>query len=257
MTGDWLNGKPETMNIKICGLTRSEQVQAIAALRPQYLGFICVPQSPRFVAPERLCHLTQDLPPEVLPVGVFANADLETLTATVEQGGLRGIQLHGAESPDFCQAVRQRFPQAYLIRALRIRTAADLAHAQTYGTQAPDAAPAARPDRPLSDRPLLDRPLSDRPLVDALLLDAYHPQQLGGTGETLDWPMLRQFQPPIPWFLAGGLRPDNVAEALALVSAQGVDVSSGVERSPGDKDLDRVAAFIAAVRQHTPPLSGS
>ncbi|MGA1626177.1 MAG: phosphoribosylanthranilate isomerase, partial [Prochlorothrix sp.] len=82
----------------------------------------------------------------------------------------------------------------------------------------------------------------------ALLLDAYHPQQLGGTGETLDWDMLRQFQPAVPWFLAGGLRPDNVTEALGLVQSQGVDVSSGVERSPGDKDLDRVAAFIEAVR---------
>lgn len=213
-----------TLQTKICGLTRSDQVQAIAALRPHYLGFICVPQSPRFVTPEQIQALTPDLPAEVCPVGVFANPDLDGLTTTVTVGGLGGIQLHGNESLGFCWDVRRRFPAAFLIKALRIRTARDLDLAATYGGG--EATP-----------------------IDALLLDAYHPQQLGGTGETLDWAMLRQFQPPVPWFLAGGLRPDNVAEALALVQAQGVDVSSGVERSPGDKDLDRVAAFLRAVRQ--------
>ena len=80
--------------------------------------------------------------------------------------------------------------------------------------------------------------------VDTLLLDAYHPQQLGGTGHTLDWESLQQFRPSVPWLLAGGLKPDNVPEALKLLKPDGIDLSSGVERSPGDKDLAKVAQLF-------------
>ena len=80
--------------------------------------------------------------------------------------------------------------------------------------------------------------------VDTLLLDAYHPQQLGGTGKTLDWTLLQQFNPSCPWFLAGGLTPDNIVEALSQVKPSGIDLSSGVESAPGDKDLDKVAKLF-------------
>ncbi len=80
--------------------------------------------------------------------------------------------------------------------------------------------------------------------IDTLLLDAYHPQQLGGTGQTLDWTMLQKFSPSCPWFLAGGLTPDNILDALSLVQPNGIDLSSGVETKPGDKDLDRVAKLF-------------
>ncbi|MEB3274425.1 MAG: phosphoribosylanthranilate isomerase [Prochlorothrix sp.] len=240
--------------IKICGLTRSDQVAAIAAHYPQfrapnYLGFICVPQSPRFVSPAQIRILTQALPSQITPVGVFANATLDEVVETVTVGQLRGIQLHGDESLEFCWSVRRRFPDLVLVKALRIRTAADLERALAYG-QGMGSAEKLGGD-PAGDSggdPSDANPGPRLTPIDALLLDAYHPQQLGGTGETLDWDMLRQFQPAVPWFLAGGLRPDNVTEALGLVQSQGVDVSSGVERSPGDKDLDRVAAFIEAVR---------
>ncbi len=84
--------------------------------------------------------------------------------------------------------------------------------------------------------------------VDTLLLDAYHPQQLGGTGKTLDWTMLEQFSPSCPWFLAGGLTADNIVEALSQVNPSGIDLSSGVERTPGDKDLDKVAMLFRAAK---------
>jgi phosphoribosylanthranilate isomerase len=84
--------------------------------------------------------------------------------------------------------------------------------------------------------------------VNTLLLDAYHPQQLGGTGKTLDWNMLQQFSPNCPWFLAGGLTPDNIVEALNQVKPSGIDLSSGVERAPGDKDLDKVAQLFARLQ---------
>ena len=80
--------------------------------------------------------------------------------------------------------------------------------------------------------------------VDTLLLDAYHPQQLGGTGQTLDWQMLQQFSPSCPWFLAGGLTPDNIVAALSQVKPDGIDLSSGVELKPGDKDLTKVAKLF-------------
>jgi phosphoribosylanthranilate isomerase len=84
--------------------------------------------------------------------------------------------------------------------------------------------------------------------VDALLLDAYHPHLLGGTGKTLDWETLQQFRPSCPWLLAGGLTPENVIDALSLLQPSGIDLSSGVERSPGDKDLGKVARLFENVR---------
>jgi phosphoribosylanthranilate isomerase len=83
--------------------------------------------------------------------------------------------------------------------------------------------------------------------VDTLLLDAYHPQMLGGTGKTLNWETLAEFHPPLPWFLAGGLTPENIGEALTRLHPDGIDLSSGVERSPGDKDLDQVALLFEQI----------
>lgn len=213
------------MQIKICGLMRSEQLQGVLALEPNYVGFICVPRSPRYLTPQQLGDLWRSRPPDsgkTQGVGVFADADLETIAATLAQAPLGGIQLHGGESVAFCRQVKQRWPDVQVIKALRIRGEEDLAQAVAYGEG-----------------------------VDALLLDAYHPQQLGGTGVTLDWEALGTWRSPVPWFLAGGLTPDNVAEALGQVQPDGVDVSSGVERSPGNKDLHRVAAFIQAVRSQS------
>lgn len=146
-------------------------------------------------------------------IGVFANADIDTMTATALVGGLTGIQLHGDESPDDCKTLRTVLPELELIKAFRIRVASDL-EATTFA------------------------PYTET--IDTFLLDAYHPDQLGGTGQTLDWDALEAFTPSKPWFLAGGLKPANVREALTRLHPTGIDVSSGVERSPGDKDLQQV-----------------
>ena len=206
------------MRIKICGLTQVDQAVAIATMGATVLGFICVQQSPRYVNPETIRTIVQALPP-IDRFGVFANAPLDLLKQTVTIGQLSGVQLHGQESPTECQQIRSAMPQVELIKALRIRSAQDLEQVTHYA-----------------------------PYVDTFLLDAYHPQQLGGTGHTLDWQILQTFQPPRPWFLAGGLRPDNVATALSLLSPDGIDLSSGVETSPGHKDLEKVRQLITAVR---------
>jgi phosphoribosylanthranilate isomerase len=200
------------MRIKICGLKQVEQALSIAHLGFKTLGFICVPTSPRYLEPPLLQKLILALPTELETIGVFAHSDLQAIEEVVEMTGLGGIQLHGAESPDFCRRVKELFPQLELIKALRISCPQDLRLSQNY-----------------------------KDCVDTLLLDAYHPHKLGGTGHTLPWETLKDFQSPCPWFLAGGLNPHNITEALQWLSPQGLDLSSGVERSPGDKDLEKVA----------------
>lgn len=209
------------LRIKICGLRDPQQAIAIADLGATAIGFIAVEQSPRYVAPAQLLQLTQALQathPKVDRVGVFADAPLAALEAYVA-AGITSIQLHGAETPADCQRWRDRFPDLELIKALRIRSTADLALAESFTDY-----------------------------VDTLLLDAYHPQMLGGTGATLDWQSLQAFRPSRPWLLAGGLTPENITTALSQLQPAGIDLSSGVERSPGDKDLEKVTALFTALQ---------
>ena len=199
------------MRVKICGITKVEQGVAIATAGATALGFICVKASPRYVTPEQIRQITSQLPEAIDRVGVFADASLDLIEATVRTGQLTAVQLHGQETPEFCQQVRQHLPGVELIKALRLRTPADLDRARSYELS-----------------------------VDALLLDAYHPDQLGGTGQALDWDALTHFHPGKPWLLAGGLKPENILDALSRLTPDGIDLSSGVERAPGDKDLAEV-----------------
>lgn len=199
------------MRVKICGITKPAQGCAIAQLGATALGFICVPASPRYVNQAQIRAVVEQLPENIDCIGVFVNTSCEEICQTVTTSGLTGVQLHGDESPEFCQQLRQSLPSVEIIKALRVRSSQALEEAAIYTNW-----------------------------VDTLLLDAYHPQMLGGTGKTLDWLSLRQFCPSCAWLLAGGLTPDNVMEALSQVSPSGIDLSSGVERAPGDKDLNKV-----------------
>ncbi|PZV04279.1 MAG: phosphoribosylanthranilate isomerase [Leptolyngbya sp.] len=199
------------MRVKICGITQPEQAIAIARHGATHLGFICVPQSPRYLPPAAIAEITQALDAAGVvtkTVGVFADASLAEMSATVRQANLSHIQLHGQETLDQCQQLLAELPGVFLIKAIRVRTVVDLVRAETYA-----------------------------PYVDALLLDAYHPDQLGGTGLTLDWDALVSFRPTCPWMLAGGLTPENVSTALSTLNPGGIDLSSGVEQQPGVKDL--------------------
>ena len=199
------------MRVKICGITKPIQGKTIASLGATALGFICVKASPRYVTPEQIKAVIDQLPQQIDKIGVFANSSQEEIAQTVAESGLTGVQLHGDESIEFCQQLREILPKVEIIKALRIKNSDDFDKAKTYTTY-----------------------------VDTLLLDAYHPQQLGGTGKTLNWDTLQQFDPDCPWFLAGGLTPKNILEALDKVKPSGIDLSSGVETAPGDKDLDKV-----------------
>ncbi|MEH1922519.1 phosphoribosylanthranilate isomerase [Nostoc sp.] len=207
------------MRVKICGITQPQQSIAIASLGATALGFICVPTSPRYVTTSQIRAAVAELPTNIDKIGVFANASISKIIQIVLDSGLTGVQLHGDESANFCDQVRQALPNVEIIKALRIRSLEHLETATNYTKY-----------------------------VDTLLLDAYHPQQLGGTGKTLDWTMLEQFSPSCPWFLAGGLTADNIVEALNQLNPSGIDLSSSVERTPGDKDLDKVALLFQSLK---------
>ncbi|MEG3436608.1 phosphoribosylanthranilate isomerase [Pannus brasiliensis CCIBt3594] len=208
------------MRVKICGITRPEQGMAIADLGATALGFILAPSSPRYVTPESIASIVTAISRPIHYIGVFVNEDPGEIRKTVTRAGLTGVQLHGEESPDFCARLRDLLPGIEILKALRVKDGETLERARGY----------------------FDR-------VDTLLFDAYHPSLHGGTGKTLDWESIARFSPPIPWFLAGGLTPDNLTDALTRLSPNGIDLSSGVERSPGDKDLEKVALLFDRLRQ--------
>ncbi|WP_223805681.1 phosphoribosylanthranilate isomerase [Pseudanabaena sp. UWO310] len=221
------------MYIKICGITKLDQARAIAQMGAEALGFICVPSSPRYISTSTIGQIISSLTKsqseqfvDLDLIGVFLNTSAAEICHAMESSGLNAVQLHGDESPEFCDRLRSQLdrinPKTKLIKALRVKDRVGLERAKLY---------------------------SD--IVDVVLLDAYDPQIAGGTGKAIDWQMLRDFCPPCDWWLAGGLSPENVAEAIALTSPQGLDVSSGVELSAGDKDLDRVKRFITSVKEYS------
>lgn len=219
--------------LKICGLRQPEQARAVAALGVDAIGVIAVPGSPRFLDPELRPALFTAVQQErpgcrrVLVVADPAEGDWPALQA---DRGHDVVQLHGSESPEFCAALRQRLALP-VWKALRVREPSQLQACQRWCGA-----------------------------VDALLLDAWVPDQLGGTGHPIPPEWLRDFAPPLPWWLAGGVTPERAPSLLRELGPTGLDASSGVEDAPGDKNLARVAALVAAVRlggAGLPSASGS
>lgn len=203
--------------IKICGVTQLEQVRSIVELGVNYLGFIQVAASPRYIFPDRLAEITKALP-GVEKIGVFRNHSLLEITSIVNNCYLTGIQLHGGESLEFCQQLKLKFPEKLLIKAIGVKEFQDLELAQSYANG-----------------------------VDVILLDAYDPDRGGGTGKNIDWTQLRNFSPPCPWWLAGGINQNNVKQAVEQTKPDGIDLSSGVEDSPGNKNLTKIKAIIREI----------
>jgi phosphoribosylanthranilate isomerase len=207
--------------IKFCGLTRPQDVHAAAEAGARYVGFVFFPKSPRNVTLDAARALALDVPPGIAKVALTVDADDAALDALVGRVPLDMLQLHGHESPARVAEVRARYGLP-VMKALGIATAADLAQIDTYSE-----------------------------VADQLLIDAKPPEGAdlpGGNGLAFDWRLLagRKYWTR-PWMLAGGLTPDNVAEAVRLTGARQVDVSSGVETAPGRKDAARLQAFAAAL----------
>lgn len=216
--------------VKICGLRTPADLRAAVDAGADAVGLNFHPPSPRFVSHVQAAELSAGLPTGVQRIGVFVNLSLEELLATQEAAKLTGLQLHGDEPPELLAALRkQAAPGTLLVRAFRVRG--------TEGLQA------------VEDYLSACRDLSAEP--DLMLLDAFQPNAYGGTGAVLDWPALAAWKPAFPTpplVLAGGLVPENVAEAIRSVRPTGVDVASGVESAPGVKDPEKVAAFVRNAR---------
>lgn len=200
------------ISIKICGITQREQAQNIAKLGVDYLGFILVPHTPRYVCPSKLADLTANLN-QVKKIGVFRHHSPIEIKQIVINSGLDGVQLHGQESLSFCQQLKELLPDQILIKAIGVKQKEDLILAESYSK-----------------------------VADIILLDVPG----GGTGKRIDWQILHDFRPTAPWWLAGGINPDNVKEALTI-KPDGLDLSSGVEDQPGIKNIDRIKSLLAVL----------
>ena len=202
------------VRIKICGITNEEDALSAAQLGADALGFIFA-ASPRQVSAERAREIIETLPPMVHRVGVFVDEDPEKVAATATYCHLDLLQFHGSESPGYCRSFDRR-----VIKAIRVRSKRDLQGLSEYIK-----------------------------VIDALLLDTYASDQYGGTGTTFDWNLALEAKRCGRIILAGGLSPENVAEAVSLVRPYAVDASSGLEQSPGVKDHRKMARFIESVYQ--------
>lgn len=199
--------------VKICGITSVEDAAAAVEAGADALGFVFVPGTPRCLHPEVAARIVGALPPFVTPVGVFVDQPLEEVLRIAARCHLQAVQLHGSEPEEYSRRIPLR-----VIKALRVRDAESLRILPTYPAH-------------------------------AFLLDAFVEGQAGGTGTPISWDLAVRAKGHAPIILSGGLRPETVGPAVRRVRPYGVDVSSGVEASPGRKDHQKVREFIDAVRQ--------
>jgi phosphoribosylanthranilate isomerase len=204
------------MRIKLCGITRLEDAHEAARLGAWAIGLNHWSGSPRRCEPLVAAEIGAELRRRVEVVGVFVNPSLDEVTRAAEDESLTMLQLHGDEGPAFCREASRR-TGLKVIKALRVRSAADVKAAEAYRT-------------------------------DYHLLDAHRPGVPGGTGESFDWELVKDRRSSVPLILAGGLRPDNVADAVAATRPFAVDVASGIEAEPGMKDHALMAELVERAR---------
>lgn len=198
-----------TVRVKICGLTRPDDAAAAASFGADAIGLVFVPGTPRAVDIDTARAVCAALPPFVTRVGLFMNADHDHVAHVLARVPLHGLQFHGGEPPAFCNAFRRPWVRVVPMAGGR------------------------------GELPALEG-------AEALLLDGHAPGEAGGSGRRVDWHGLPECR--VPWILAGGLDPGNVRRACRITRPHAVDVSSGVESSPGIKDHSRMKAFIEALR---------
>ncbi|MGN0203310.1 MAG: phosphoribosylanthranilate isomerase [Coprococcus sp.] len=195
--------------IKLCGLSRPSDIEAVNELKPEYIGFVFARKSRRYVTPEQAARLKKQLCPHIIAVGVFVNEQPEVIAGLLLEGTIDMAQLHGSEDEN-CIRQLHLLTDKPVIKAFRIDTEQDAANAAKSS-------------------------------ADYILLDSGS----GGTGAVFDWKLLKNIKRP--YFLAGGLNSDNIGQALEILTPYAVDVSSGIETA-GFKDPDKMTAFVHAVR---------
>lgn len=198
--------------IKICGLSRYEDIEIVNEVLPDYIGFVFA-DSRRKVSDPVASELRKRLNPGIKVVGVFVNEDILHITELCKQGIIDIVQLHGDEDEGYLESLRSKIDNE-IIKAVRVRSAEDILKTSELE-------------------------------CDYLLFDAFHKEQYGGSGKTFDWTVVTR--PGKPYFLAGGLNQDNILQAVKLLQPYAVDISSGVE-TDGFKDADKIRNIIAKVR---------
>ena len=201
----------ELTKVKLCGLTSLCDIEAVNLLKPDYIGFVFAPKSKRYISKETAYQLKQQLDSSILAVGVFVNEKPEIIAALLEEGIINLAQLHGTENE---------------IYITQLRTLTDKPIIQAFRIDTPE-----------------DADVAEKCSADYILLDS----GTGGTGTAFDWTLLKNIKRP--YFLAGGLTPENVGTAVKTLSPYGVDVSSGIETN-GLKDKDKMKALLSAVRKN-------
>ena len=200
---------------KICGITNIEDARVAVTAGADALGFLLYRKSPRYVDPMMIQQIVAQLPPFILPVGVFVNEEIKIVRDLMDTCGLALAQLHGDESATYCRELRRP-----VLKALRLKDRSTFVALAEFQA---------------------------RIEVRGFVLDALSEEAYGGTGQVVDWGLARQAAQAATVILAGGLTPENVGQALRAVQPYGVDVSSGVEVTPGKKDHEKVRAFLRAV----------
>jgi phosphoribosylanthranilate isomerase len=201
--------------IKICGITNKSDALKACELGADLVGFVFYEKSKRYVDPKTAADIINELPPYIGKVGVFVDEKKERVLEIAADAQLNMLQFHGDETPEYCADFKGKFK---VIKAFRLKDKKGLEKINEYQT-------------------------------DLYLLDTFKADTIGGTGETFYWKMLEDFEILKPVILSGGLTPKNVARAIKEVAPYGVDVSTGVEDSPGKKNADLMAEFIQNVRK--------
>lgn len=201
--------------IKICGITNKADAVNASMLGVDMLGFVFYKNSKRFVGPQAAREIINELPASIARVGVFVDEDESAVRAIAEDAGLDTLQFHGDETPEYCALFKKDYK---VIKAFRLKERKDLSSVGRYD-------------------------------VDLYLADTYQALSPGGTGKAFDWKILKDFEFLKPVMLSGGLNPDNVGRAISEVAPYGVDVSTGVEDSPGRKNLRLMKKFVEEARK--------
>jgi len=201
--------------VKICGITNLDDALAAVAAGADALGFNFYKPSPRYITPQNAREIVEQLPESLLTVGVFVNESTDAVRTIAREAGIRALQLHGDESPEYCRELAANY---YVIKTFAVSNSFDVQSLKAYD-------------------------------VEAIMLDTKHNSLRGGTGRVFDWSVAQEAASTIPkLFLAGGLSPENIENAIETVRPYAVDACSALEESPGNKHSERMQAFVNTVR---------
>jgi phosphoribosylanthranilate isomerase len=205
--------------IKICGITNLDDALAAVAAGADALGFNFYKPSPRYITPQHAREIVEQLPESLLKVGVFVNEESSAVRSIANEAGIKALQLHGDESPAYCRELAVEY---FVIKTFAVSDSFDVQTAQEYE-------------------------------VEAIMLDTKHNTLRGGTGHVFDWSVAQRLRPALPkLFLAGGLSPENIENAIKTVRPFAVDACSALEDRPGKKNHDRMRVFVNTVRAVAP-----